>query len=156
MCGEFRYFDYEFYDNFLNKIIRGFHSNTVVSREDIKQDMFLEILNIEEYVYNRKDRVNNEKNFIKFLIVKRLKNVINKAYRTINNNSNNIEITELAEYLSDDNENLLNSKIILNDLLERVKLSEDEINLLLGKRIENKRNERQKLLKKIRKNNLTV
>jgi len=148
----FKYFDYEFYNSYLDKILWSNTKETLICNEDIKQNMFIYIIEMEDYI-DRKgvENISHLENYVKFLLKNRVRNEMKKLYKDMNHVK--IDIDSLESELIDEaqDENILCDKILLNDILNSVNITEKEKNILLDKDFKEYRNQKYNILKKIRR-----
>lgn len=146
----FEYFTYEEYDKMLDLMLFNLYKNTYVSKEDIKQDLMIFILKLENKIKKHKiNDLENVKGYIVHSLKRKTSNVCKQFFINMFK-ENHIDVMEYESFLitCDNNieEDLVN-KYYLEDLFEYYKVKEEDRLLLLQSRTGNTRNERHLLLK---------
>ena len=132
---EFKIFTYEEYEEIFNYLLSDIRDNTVVSKEDIKQEILIYLLRKEEKVFNN-NSIENKRGYIVQLLKNYLKTLKGKF---IYNNINHYDIDDYSEVLTEDihYENSLINDIVIDDT---TKYDDNKLNLLPGLNVINKYN----------------
>ena len=132
---EFKIFTYEEYEEIFNYLLSDIRDNTVVSKEDIKQEILIYLLRKEEKVFNN-NSIENKRGYIVQLLKNHLKTLKGKF---IYNNINHYDIDDYSEVLTEDihYENSLINDIVIDDT---TKYDDNKLNLLPGLNVVNKYN----------------
>ena len=127
---EFKIFTYEEYEEIFNYLLSDIRDNTVVSKEDIKQEILIYLLRKEEKVFNN-NSIENKRGYIVQLLKNYLKTLKGKF---IYNNINHYDIDDYSEVLTEDihYENSLINDIVIDDTLVEF-LNNKEKSILLDK-----------------------
>ena len=127
---EFKIFTYEEYEEIFNYLLSDIRDNTVVSKEDIKQEILIYLLRKEEKVFNN-NSIENKRGYIVQLLKNHLKTLKGKF---IYNNINHYDIDDYSEVLTEDihYENSLINDIVIDDTLVEF-LNNKEKSILLDK-----------------------
>ena len=142
MSNDFIYFTYEEYDKLMDIMLYNVWKNTYISKEDLKQNLFIFIFNLESRVKNR-DNILNVKGYIVHCLKQKIRNVAKEYFKKITERVT-IDVLDLEDILiSDSNvENYIINKIYIENLFDYYDISEDEKKLLLYDRDNYYRNER--------------
>ena len=125
---EFKIFTYEEYEEIFNYLLSDIRDNTVVSKEDIKQEILIYLLRKEEKVFNN-NSIENKRGYIVQLLKNYLKTLKGKF---IYNNINHYDIDDYSEVLTEDihYENSLINDIVIDDTLGEFLNNKDKSILL--------------------------
>ena len=128
--------------------------NTYISKEDLKQNLFIFLFNLEKKVENKKD-ILNVQGYIVHCLKQKIRNVTKDFFKKISERVN-VDIEEIEDTLISDYdiEEYIVNKIYVENLFEYYDISEDERELLLYERDINHRNERYILSRRL-KNKVT-
>lgn len=142
MSDDFLYFTYEEYDKLMDMMLYNIWKNTYISKEDLKQNLFIFIFNLESRIKNR-DNILNVKGYIVHCLKQKIRNVAKEYFKKITERVT-IDVLDLEDILiSDSNvENYIVNKIYIDNLFDYYDISEDERKLLLYDRDNYYRNER--------------
>ena len=148
----FEYFTYEEYDKMLDLMLFNLYKNTYVSKEDIKQELIMFIMKLENKIINREENIDNIKGFIVHSLKMKTRNITKEFFEKMKK-ENNVSINLIEEVISDeeDIEEYLVTKYYLESLFEYYQVLEEDRNLLLGIRDNDYRNERYLLLRWLKK-----
>lgn len=154
MSEGFIYFTYEEYDRLINIMLYNVWKNTYISKEDLKQNLFIFLFNLENKVKNKKN-ILNIKGYVVHCLKQKIRNVAKDYFKKITDKVN-IDINDIEDYLISDNniENYIINKIYIENLFEYYNISEEDKKLLLYKRDNSFRNERYLINRKL-KNKVT-
>lgn len=142
MSNDFIYFTYEEYDKLMDVMLYNIWKNTYISKEDLKQNLFIFIFNLESKIKN-KENILNIKGYIIHCLRQKIRNVAKEYFKKITERVT-IDVLDLEDILiSDSNvENYIVNKIYIENLFDYYDISEDERKLLLYDRDNHYRNER--------------
>ena len=142
MSNDFIYFTYEEYDKLMDIMLYNIWKNTYISKEDLKQNLFIFIFNLESKIKN-KENILNIKGYIIHCLRQKIRNVAKEYFKKITERVT-IDVLDLEDILiSDSNvENYIVNKIYIENLFDYYDISEDERKLLLYDRDNHYRNER--------------
>lgn len=142
MSNDFIYFTYEEYDKLMDIMLYNVWKNTYISKEDLKQNLFIFIFNLESKIKN-KENILNIKGYIIYCLRQKIRNVAKEYFKKITERVT-IDVLDLEDILiSDSNvENYIVNKIYIENLFDYYDISEDERKLLLYDRDNHYRNER--------------
>ena len=142
MSNDFIYFTYEEYDKLMDMMLYNIWKNTYISKEDLKQNLFIFIFNLESKIKN-KENILNIKGYIIHCLRQKIRNVAKEYFKKITERVT-IDVLDLEDILiSDSNvENYIVNKIYIENLFDYYDISEDERKLLLYDRDNHYRNER--------------
>lgn len=142
MSNDFIYFTYEEYDKLMDIMLYNVWKNTYISKEDLKQNLFIFIFNLESKIKN-KENILNIKGYIIHCLRQKIRNVVKEYFKKITERVT-IDVLDLEDILiSDSNvENYIVNKIYIENLFDYYDISEDERKLLLYDRDNYYRNER--------------
>lgn len=146
-------FKYETYENYLSMIennIWSFGKNTFINKEDIIQDVFLGIVDLE----HRIDKMGVEnikylKSYLYFIIKRLVRKTLMKNFNHIN--TYHLDVDELSDYIPDryNYENNIMNKMLFDEICKICYLTDRDRNMLLGS-IKNEKNKVSNLKRRIR------
>lgn len=156
MGKDFLYFTYEEYDKLMDMMLYNIWKNTYISKEDLKQNLFIFIFNLENRIKNRND-ILNIKGYIVHCLKQKTRNVAKEYFKKITERVT-IDVSDLEDILiSDSNvENYIVNKVYVENLFDYYDISEDEKKLLLYERDNHYRNERFILSRRLKNKMLRV
>ena len=150
--SDFIFNTYGKYNEIIDKLIYSLRDNTYIDKEDIKQDILIDILKEEQKLQEKgTDNIKNIDAYFYCVIRNKVRNEIKKTFKKFDTEKayddeyfDNIE----EDYQLDD---IINYKTEFNKLSEDCNLSDYEIDILLERRNKKSKNEKSNIIRKIKR-----
>lgn len=140
--NDFKYFTYEEYNNLMNMMLYNVWKNTFINKEDLKQNLFIFIMKLENKI-KEKDNILNIQGYIVHCLKQKVRLVTKEFFKKIIEKSN-INIESLEDNITSDNsiEDYIINKVYIESLFDYYDIPKEEQKLLLFERDNGFRNER--------------
>lgn len=144
--NDFRYFTYEEYDKMIDLMLYNVWKNTYISKEDIKQNLFIYIFNLETKIYEKRyGHINNIKGYIVHSLKFKTRTMVKDMFEKFKKEQH-IDLVEYGETVEDTSlsnlEQKLVDKIYIKELLDYYEVLEEDRKVLLTDMKLRRRNER--------------
>ena len=149
---EFKFFTYEEYNKILDYLLFNVWKKTYIDIEDLKQDLFIFIVRLENKISKNIDNIRNPQGYIMHCLKFKTKEVVKNFFKIVSEDK--LDLLRYEEIIPSDLEieNKIVNKLFLEEIFKHYNLKKEDIDLLLGKRDNAFRNERYLLNRFLKKN----